>query len=122
MKKKIAIVDDEVSILDMLERYLKRRDVLEIDTFSSPSQALPAILSGKYDLVLSDIMMPEMNGVDLLKKVKEARPNQNMIMMTAFSTEEKMITCDVIGACDYVTKPFLSMRDVENKILDRLGL
>jgi DNA-binding response OmpR family regulator len=43
-------------------------------------------------------------------------------MMTAYSTEDRLIECDELGATDYITKPFISLRDVENKVLDNLGL
>ena len=118
---KIAVVDDEQEILDMLQRFLSRREELEIDTYSNPEAALNTLLRGQYDLIISDIMMPEMDGVDLLKKIKENNPSQKVIIMTAFSTEHRIIECDSLGADEYVTKPFISLRDVENKVLDILG-
>lgn len=120
--KKIAIVDDEQNILITLKKYLDRSGNFEIDTFDNPITALSAIKSGKYDLVISDIMMPQMNGIDLLKDVRKTSPNQKFIMITAFSTEEKIIVCDNLNAEDYITKPFISLRDVENKVLDILSL
>lgn len=120
--KKIAIIDDEISILDVLERFLSRKELFEVVTFENPNNALTSIQNNNYDLILCDIMMPQMNGIDLVKKIKEFKPNQKVIMMTAYSTENKLIECDEIGVSDYVTKPFVSMRDVENKVLDNLGL
>lgn len=117
---KIAIVDDEVSILEMLNKYLSRRKELEIELFENPSNALGELISGKFDLIISDIMMPQMDGVELLRKIKQSRPEQKVIMMTAYSTEDRIIECDELGATDYVTKPFISLRDVENKVLDNL--
>jgi len=120
--KKIAIIDDETSILDVLNRFLSRKELFEIDTFENPITALNTIKNTSYDLILCDIMMPQMNGIELVKQIKEFKPNQKIIMMTAFSTEEKLIECDDLEVTDYVTKPFVSLRDVENKILDNLGL
>jgi DNA-binding NtrC family response regulator len=67
-------------------------------------------------------MMPEMNGVDVLKEVVKLRPDVKVIMMTAYSTIDKILECDKIGAVDYVTKPFISLKDIESKILDHLDI
>jgi DNA-binding response OmpR family regulator len=122
MKKRIAIVDDEFDILNVLETFLSRRDAYDIDTFVNPESALSEIRSGKFDLVLLDIMMPTKDGMDMLKEIKASNPDVKIIMMTAFSTQEKVVECDKIGANDYVTKPFISLKDVESKILDQLNL
>jgi len=120
--KKIVIIDDEENILSVLDRYLKRKSFVEVETYTNAKLAMPKIKAGNYDLVLLDIMMPEVNGLDLLEDIKKTNPNQKVIMMTAYSTEEKIIKSDSTGACDYITKPFISLRDVENKILDTLGI
>ncbi len=122
MNKKIVIIDDEQDILDTLARFLQRSDKFEIVTFSNPKIALDDVKKGMFDLVLLDIMMPQMNGLDFLKEIKETNPNQKVIMMTAYSTVDSVIDANKIGATDYVTKPFVSLRDVENKVLDNLGL
>ena len=122
MNKKIAIIDDEQDILDTLERFLLRSEKFDIETFSNPKNALESVKQGKFDLVLLDIMMPQMNGLDFLEEVKNTNPNQKVIMMTAYSTVDKVIQANKTGATDYVTKPFVSLRDVENKVLDNLGL
>jgi DNA-binding response OmpR family regulator len=120
--KKIVIIDDEENIISVLNKYLQRKGLLKIDTFTNPKIAMPKILAGNYDLVLLDIMMPEVNGLEMLHEIKESNPNQKVVMMTAYSTEEKLIKSDDIGANDYITKPFISLRDVENKIYDILGI
>jgi DNA-binding response OmpR family regulator len=120
--KKIVIVDDEEQICSVIKNYLLRKNLVEVDTFTNAKVAMPKILDSQYDLVLLDIMMPEVDGLDMLADIKKANPNQRVIMMTAFSTEEKIIKSDLIGANDYITKPFISLRDVENKILDSLGI
>ncbi len=123
MSKKIAIIDDEQDILDILEKFLKRSEKFDIEVFSNPQTALTKVKSGGFDLILLDIMMPQMNGIDFLKEIKESSLSDiKVIMMTAYSTQDKMIDCDKIGADDYVTKPFISLRDVENKVLDNLAL
>ncbi len=120
--KNIAIIDDEQDILDMLKKFLSRREAFQIDTYSNPKEAVNTLKTGKYDLILSDIMMPQMDGIQLLKEVKESNPSQKMIMLTAYSTEHRLIECETHGADDYITKPFISLRDVENKVLDSFGM
>ncbi len=123
MGKKIVIVDDEQDILDVLERFLKRSGKFEVETFSNPQTALSQVKSGIYDLVLLDIMMPQIDGIEFLKELKTSSASTTkVIMMTAYSTQDRMIECEKIGANDYITKPFISLRDVENKVLDQLDL
>jgi len=120
--KKIIIIDDEIAILEMLEKFLKRSEKFEIVTFFESKKALEHIKSNSYDLVLLDIMMPEFSGIDILEEIKGTHTNIKTIMMTAYSTIDKVIDCKKLGADDYVTKPFVSLRDIENKILDNLKL
>ena len=120
--KKIVIIDDEENIIGVLKKYLNRKAKVEIDSFVNAKEAKPKVMAGEYDLVLLDIMMPEINGLDMLEEIKKAKPEQKVLMMTAYSTEEKIIKSDLVGADDYITKPFISLRDVENKIYDHLGI
>lgn len=121
-KKKILILDDERDILNVIERFLNRRALVDIVTSTNPIEALELIKYGSFDMILTDIMMPEMNGVEVLKQVIKTKPNTKVIMMTAYSTIDKIIECEQLGATDYVTKPFISLKDVESKILDHLGV
>ena len=122
MNKKIAIVDDEQDILDILEQFLGRSEKFDIEVFSNPQNAIAKAKSGSFDLILLDIMMPQMDGIEFLKEVKSTSPNTKVLMMTAYSTQDRVIECNKLGAEDYVTKPFISLRDVENKVLDNLKL
>ena len=83
-KYSIVIIDDEVEILDMLSRFLSRNQNFAVQTFSNPVSALSSLNSTKCDLVLLDIMMPQMNGLDVLEKLKEINSDQKVIMMTAY--------------------------------------
>ena len=122
MRKKVIIVDDEADILEILEKFFKRKNKFDVVKFTNPLLALDEIKRGGVDLVLTDIMMPQMDGVELLKEIKAFNSKIKVIMMTAFSTLERTLECEKLGADDYVTKPFISLRDVENKVLDALGL
>ena len=121
-KHKILIIDDEQDILDVLQRFIARKNLFEVEVCTNPIQAVEKIKHNNYSLVLTDIMMPEMNGVEVLKAIKASNPSIHVVMMTAFSTLDRILECEKLGAKDYVTKPFISLKDVESKILDILGL
>ena len=123
MSKKclILVIDDEIEILDMLSRFLNRNPNFSVQTFSNPVSALSSINNNtKYDLVLLDIMMPQMNGLDVLEKLKEINSDQKVIMMTAYSTLDKVLKSHKIGATNYVMKPFSSLDSLEKKVIEVL--
>ena len=116
-KYSIVIIDDEVEILDMLSRFLSRNQNFSVQTFSNPVSALSSINNNtKYDLVLLDIMMPQMNGLEVLEKIKEKNEEQKVIMMTAYSTLDKVLKSHKIGATNYIMKPFSSLDALEKQI------
>ena len=120
-KYSIVIIDDEVEILDMLSRFLSRNPNFTVQTFSNPVSALSSINNNtKYDLVLLDIMMPQMNGLDVLEKLKDMNSDQKVIMMTAYSTLDKVLKSHKIGATNYVMKPFSSLDALEKKVIEVL--
>ena len=119
-KYQIAIVDDETEILDLLNRFLSRNPNFSISSFSNLVTALEPINEGKYDLVMLDIMMPQMNGIDVLEKIKNKNDKQKVIMMTAYSTLDKVLKAHKVGATNYVMKPFSSLDSLEKKILEVL--
>ena len=120
-KYSILVIDDELEILDMLSRFLNRNPNFSVQTFSNPVSALSSINNNtKYDLVLLDIMMPQMNGLDVLEKLKEINSDQKVIMMTAYSTLDKVLKSHKIGATNYVMKPFSSLDSLEKKVIEVL--
>ena len=120
-KYSILVIDDEIEILDMLSRFLNRNPNFSVQTFSNPVSALSSINNNtKYDLVLLDIMMPQMNGLDVLEKLKDMNSDQKVIMMTAYSTLDKVLKSHKIGATNYVMKPFSSLDALEKKVVEVL--
>lgn len=120
-KYSILVIDDEIEFLDMLSRFLNRNPNFSVQTFSNPVSALSSINNNtKYDLVLLDIMMPQMNGLDVLEKLKEINSDQKVIMMTAYSTLDKVLKSHKIGATNYVMKPFSSLDSLEKKVIEVL--
>jgi two-component system response regulator PilR (NtrC family) len=102
---KILVVDDEESIREFFEIMLKREgyDVL---TVPNGREALETLKKGPVDLVISDIQMPEMSGMELLSAGRELDPELLMIMITAFGSTETAVEAMKLGAYDYVQKPF----------------
>jgi len=102
---RILVVDDERSMREFLEIFF-RRGGYEVTTAESVEQALLAVEADDYDLVITDIQMPDRSGLELLHEVREASPETPVIMITAFATTENAIAAMKEGAHDYITKPF----------------
>lgn len=81
-KQSILIVDDEQDITFVLQMMLS--DYYEVDAYTNPVEALASVKPDKYDLILFDYLMPEMNGFEFYKKVKKIDPSVNICMMTAY--------------------------------------
>lgn len=103
-KLSILIVDDEESIRVSLEGILKKKYYAK--TADSGSMALEMLQNDCYDLILSDIMMNGMTGIELLKKVKESFPEIPVLLMTGYSSLSTAIEAMRLGASDYLIKPY----------------
>ena len=117
----IIIVDDEQDILNVLEKFLSRTPDFNIKTFNNPSNALSHIKSNHCDLILMDIMMPNIDGIECLKRLHNEKPELKVIMMTAHDTLERSIEAHKYGAKNYVKKPFSSLPAVLEKVNRVLG-
>lgn len=115
----IVIIDDENEILSMLERFLGRNSRYRVKTYNNPVTAISA-LSKDTDVILLDIMMPQMSGLDALPKLLEKAPDTKVLMMTAYSTLDKVLNAHRFGATDYIMKPFPSLEALGKKIEDVL--
>ncbi len=116
--EKILIIDDEKSVLDMLNVVFKKEGY-RVKKSLSAQKALELIDEEDFDLILSDIRLPQISGMELLRKVKEKKPGIPVIMITAYGTIKQAVEAFKAGAIDYVVKPF----DVEElKIIVSQGL
>ena len=95
--RKLLVVDDEVDICDFLKTFFEERDY-EVHTANSGDAAVEAVARLKPQIVLLDIQMPGMSGIDALKKIKESNPQVKVIMVTAIETREKIETAMRFGA------------------------
>ena len=105
MKSRVLVVDDEESIREFLEIML-RKEGYEVTVAEDGVKALETIKKKSIDLVISDLQMPNMTGIELLKNVRDQYPELLFMMITAFGTTETAVEAMKLGAYDYITKPF----------------
>ena len=104
MAKKILLVDDEPDFCDALRDFLRIRG-FEVAIALSGEEALPAYMQEKPDMVLLDIRMPGMDGLETLRELKVLDQRANVIMVTAIENDEFVKRAMAEGALDYITKP-----------------
>lgn len=104
MKPRIALVDDDKNILVSVSMALEAAG-FSVSSYADPEEALAALLKEPADLVVLDIKMPRMNGIDVLKKIRE-RSEMPVIFLTSVDDEADQLKGLRFGADDYITKPF----------------
>ncbi|MDX1523399.1 MAG: response regulator transcription factor [Anaerolineae bacterium] len=104
-KQRILVVDDEPNIREVVELYL-RRDGFEVEITADGAAALAAIERKIPDLIVLDLMLPVLGGIQLTRALRQGEYDIPIIMLTAKGSEEDRITGLEIGADDYITKPF----------------
>ena len=117
MKTKILIVDDELDVLDLMKELFESRGYLPL-TATNGVEALKIVREEEPDMVISDIRMPDMDGMQLLEVLSNSYPNIPVIMVTAHGTIETAVEAIKMGAKDYVLKPLrldeiLAKQDLE---------
>jgi two-component system response regulator PilR (NtrC family) len=123
METRILVVDDEISMREFLGILLEREGYL-VDLAESGDAALPKLESTVYDLVISDVKMPGLDGIGLLTRIKEKSPDTAVLMVTAFSAAEQAVEAMKLGAYDYIAKPFNveEIKIIVRNALDRRSL
>jgi two-component system response regulator PilR (NtrC family) len=117
---KILVSDDELSMRQFLEILLKKEGH-QVVCAGDGQEAWARFQAEPFDLVISDIKMPKMDGLELLRKVKERRPALAVIMVTAYASPEDAIAAMKAGAYDYLTKPF-KLEEIKSVIHNALEL
>jgi two-component system, NtrC family, response regulator AtoC len=110
LERRVLIIDDDRSICDVLDAELKGRG-FDTTTTTSPEDALHRLSEGDFDVVLTDINMHSMNGVDLCRQIVASREHVPVVVMTAYGSMDTAISAIRAGAYDFVTKPF-EMEDI----------
>jgi len=104
-KKKALVIDDEQIVLDSVSRILTDEDY-SVDVTLSGRDGLQRAIEGEYDIVLTDIRMPDIGGMRVLRDVKRARPSLPVVMITGYATVKSAVQAMKLGASDYLEKPF----------------
>ena len=115
---RILVADDERSLRELLAIVL-RREGYEVMLAENGRMALAALMRGPVDLLISDIKMPDMSGVEVLRSAKQIDPALPAIMMTAFASTETAVEAMRLGACDYLVKPF-DVDELKLKVREKL--
>ena len=114
MSKNVLVVDDEPLMRDMLYSALRRKK-MPVDRAENGKEALEMISKKHYDIVLSDMRMPQLTGLELLTQIKKKYPHIDVIMLTAYGTIEDAVKAMQLGAFDFVEKK-------ENTLLDEIEI
>jgi YesN/AraC family two-component response regulator len=119
--KKVLIVDDEETLTwSMAKSLSKDKDKYEVIIANNGKEALTLLRNNKIDLVISDIRMPDINGLDLLVKIKKDYPDTKVIIMTAYGSSDVQKEANRRGSLYYVEKPF-EISDIRKIIIDLIG-
>ncbi|HET9805449.1 MAG TPA: response regulator [Nitrososphaeraceae archaeon] len=117
---RIMVVDDERDILSILKRGLESKNRFKVDTFIDAESALESLKEKSddyYDLVLTDIRMPKINGFELYRRIKESNPHMKIVFITAFEINKEEFTKVIpsVDVLDFISKP-VSMSTLINKL------
>jgi DNA-binding NtrC family response regulator len=104
MEEKVLLVDDEVDFLDTLAERMRNRG-MDVETSTSAADAIGKTEAGDYDVVILDLMMPGIDGIQALKILKEKNPDLQVILLTGHATVQKGIEAMKLGAMDLLEKP-----------------
>jgi two-component system, NtrC family, response regulator PilR len=106
-RKRILVVDDEVGMLEVCEATLHKLPETTVQVEQDSNKAAKRLESEHFDLIILDIRMPDIDGVELLRRARENDPSVAVLMMTAFPSVETAVDAMKLGAADYITKPFV---------------
>ena len=106
MPEKLLIVDDEPDMLKLLSMIIREKTPYETATTNNPIEALEMAKKGGFDLVITDLKMPGLDGMDLLDAIKRTNEDLPVIVITAYGTVESALETMRKGGFDYITKPF----------------
>ena len=110
--KRVLVIDDEQIVLDSIRKILKDEDC-EVDVSLGGREGLDWALNRHYDIVLTDIRMPDIGGMRVLRDIKRAKPSLPVVMITGYATAQSAIQAMKLGAMDYLEKPFTPEKIIE---------
>ena len=115
---RVLVVDDEPRILSFVARGLRRVGLL-VDVAARGEEALRLALANRYDVVILDLLLPDLPGTEVLARLMQERPDQCVIVMSALGDTASKVACLDLGAEDYVSKP-CSLEELLARIRARL--
>jgi len=104
-KNKALVIDDEQIVLDSVSKILKDENY-EVDVSLSGREGLNQALQEEYDIILTDIRMPDIGGMKVLRDVKRAKPSLPVVIITGYASVKSAVQAMKLGAADYIEKPF----------------
>lgn len=116
---KILIIDDDEGIREFLKMFFEDRDY-QVDTAPDGLRGWNQYQEGQYELVLCDMLMPQMIGNQVLERIKQKNPDQKVIMMTGVKEDSMMATAKKLGCHFYLTKP-VKLAELEARIAECFG-
>src|SRR5688500_12316840 len=120
---RVLVVDDDRAICEYMETFLTK-DGYEVKTLSDPSQAADDVKTGGYHLVVLDLMMPKMDGVEVLKRIRKVDSDVAVVIVTGYPSLETAVQSMKLDAVDYLKKPFNpdEFRTVLDRVMRKKGL
>lgn len=112
INEKILVVDDESTICDSVKKILSRKGYTVENTLNA-NDAITKLKNQKYDILITDLMMPQMSGMELLDLVKKYYPEIDVLVITGYASIESAVQATKLGALDYIQKPFTPNELVE---------
>jgi DNA-binding response OmpR family regulator len=118
--QKILVVDDEKTVCDSIHKILSRKGY-SVDDSLSADEAINKLKENDYDLVITDLMMPKVSGMELLQLVKKHYPELEVVVVTGYASIETAVEATKLGAADYIPKPFTpdELTEITKKALAR---
>jgi len=112
-KKKILVVDDEIEFLEMVKIRLEANNY-DVITATDGKAALEAVKNSKFDAILLDVLMPGLDGIEVLKKIRKDSPNLPIFIITAFSNEERFKLANKFNASGFILKTNDLQSEIQN--------
>ena len=106
MTERILIVEDEDTLCESLQR-VSRREGYEADIADNAETAFHLLESTTYDLIITDVILPGISGIEMIARYKEQNPDQKVIIMTAYALLQTSVEALRVGACDFIAKPVM---------------
>ncbi len=120
MAERLLIVEDEDTLCESLQRVFQREGY-EVDIADSAESAFTLLEKKSYDLIITDIILPGISGIELLVKYRKKNPSQKVIVITAFASLASAVEAIKAGACDFIVKPLMhdEMKRAVRNALDK---